>query len=327
MWDNMPALKSELDLFEQALIGQFDAKHNMSAYLDKLSLDIIQSGGKRLRPAMMIASAMLGEYDREKVLNAAVSMELLHTATLVHDDIIDNALLRRNSPTVFATHGASAAVFTGDYIFVKSILALALSDLPASYMQQLAKAVQAVCVGEVREYQDRGRIPTFKDYISRVFRKTGVLFASSCALGAHSGKLAEEQVKAAARFGGYFGIAFQILDDLSDIDQNQKSIGKPVGNDLKEGIVTLPVLFAVAGDENARKTVESFLKVFHKKRSHGTAKKIAGFVAKSDSAGETKAVLKRYLGKAKKMLEKLPDSEGRTMLYEMMQAVFAAYFN
>ena len=320
----MPALKSELDLFEQLLTGQFKSKQNSSAYLDKLSLNIIQSGGKRLRPAMMIASAKCGDYDREKVHHAAVSIELLHTATLVHDDIIDNAMLRRNMPTVSAAHGASTAVFTGDYLYVKSILALAMAELPVTYMQQVAKAVQAVCVGEVAEYRERGAIPTFKEYISRISKKTGVLFAASCALGAHIGKLPEAQVKLVSRFGGYFGIAFQIMDDLSDIQKGQNTAGKPVGNDLKEGIVTLPVLFAVAKNENMRKTVKALIKKTPQRKAKRSGKHTR-MIIDQEAVDESKAILARYIGKANTTLQKLPDSEGKAMLSGLVHTVFTSY--
>ena len=130
MWEGLPSLKAELDVFEQLLCGQFSSKKNVNSYLDKLCLGIVKSGGKRLRPAMVIASSMLGDYDREKTLHAALSVELLHTATLVHDDIIDDASVRRNIATINANEGVDMAVFAGDYLYIKSILAL--SDSRAS---------------------------------------------------------------------------------------------------------------------------------------------------------------------------------------------------
>ena len=173
MCENMPALKTEMAQFEQALQNQFRSKRSIHSYLNGLSLDVIQSGGKRLRPAMAIASAMLGEYDRDRVVGAALSIEMLHTATLVHDDIVDNARVRRSAPTVFSREGVNTAVFTGDFLLVKSLLALASADLPVRQMQQLAKAIEAVCVGEVEQYRGRGTLPGYKTYLSRISRKTG----------------------------------------------------------------------------------------------------------------------------------------------------------
>lgn len=258
MWEKLPALKTELELFETLLGEQFGSAKNINAFMDRLSLDVIRSGGKRLRPAMTIAAAKLGDYQRDKVLRTALSVELLHTATLVHDDIIDNSLIRRNAPTVFATQGVSTAVFAGDYIYVKSMQALAEAELPSRYLKELAKAVEAICVGEVEQFRGRGKLPGFKTYLSRVSRKTAVLFAACCAVGSHMAGLPEETVKLAARFGAYYGIAFQIKDDLLDMTEHPSRIGKPVGNDLKEGVVTLPVLLA-AQDKNVRARVERFL--------------------------------------------------------------------
>jgi heptaprenyl diphosphate synthase len=322
VWESLPAIKTELDLLEREIRGQFGSKRNINSYLDRLSLDIIESGGKRLRPAMMIAAAMAGEYERDKVLSAAASVELLHTATLVHDDIIDSAPLRRGVPTVFASRGAKTAVFTGDYIYVKSILSLASSGLPAEYMQQVAKAVEAVCVGEVGQFEGRGKIPGFKTYLSRITRKTGALFAASCAIGAHLGKLPEEDVKRAARFGGYFGIAFQIMDDLLDIKKDPGATGKPSGNDLKEGTITLPVLAAAAEDKGLRALVESYLKSYNRRKKDRRAAKILSRVQSTGAVSETLTILNRYIDKAKDYLERLPDSPGRQMLGEILSLTF-----
>lgn len=327
MWESLPAIKEELGLLDQEMRNRFGSKRNINSYLDRLSLGIIESGGKRLRPAMMIASAMAGEYDREKVLSAAMSIELLHTATLVHDDIIDSSLLRRGIPTVFATHGPKTAVFTGDYIYVKSILALASSGLPAEYMQQAARAVEAVCVGEVEQFEGRGSIPGFKTYLSRISRKTGALFAASCAIGAHLGKMPEEEVKRAGRFGGYFGIAFQIMDDLLDINKDQSAIGKPVGNDLKEGTITLPVLLAAAKDKELRSFVESYLKAYGKKNMGRKAEEILCRTQGAGAVADTLRILNRYIGKAKASLEKLPDSPGKQMLEEITSLTFKDYLS
>jgi heptaprenyl diphosphate synthase len=323
VWENLPALNNELELFEALMQKQFSSKKNINSFLDQLSLDIIQSGGKRLRPAMTIAAAMLGDYQREKVLNTALSVELLHTATLVHDDIIDNSVLRRNSPTVYATQGINTAVFKGDYIYVKSMQALAAADLPMKYLTELAKAVEAICVGEVEQFRGRGRLPGFKTYLSRISRKTAVLFAACCAVGGHLSGIPEESVKHAARFGAYYGIAFQIKDDLLDMVENPSRIGKPVGNDLKEGVVTLPVLMAAAKDETLRSEVTSFLTGLKKKNpAQREIRRLLKLVIEADGIQDAQAILDRYIAKAKRYLDKLPESEGKEMLKYILDITF-----
>ncbi len=326
MWDNMPVLKAEMELFEQTMLGQFKSNKSVHAYLDRLSVDTIKSGGKRLRPAMTIASAMLGKYQRDKVLSTAVSIELLHTATLVHDDIIDNSPLRRNIPTVFAREGVNTAVFAGDYLYVKSIQALAAADLPLAYMQQLAKAIEAVCVGEVEQFRGRGSIPGFKTYLSRISRKTAALFAAACAVGAHLGGLVDDQIKLAARFGGYFGIAFQIKDDLLDILERPEATGKPAGNDLKEGIVTLPLILAAASTPAVYAKAQAYLGALGgKKTPKREMAQLLKLVDQCEGITKTQDVLSKYVSKAGRYLKRLPQTPGREMLRALLETGFSGY--
>ncbi len=323
MWEKLPALKTELDLFEALLNEQFGSKKNINSFIDRLSLDIIQSGGKRLRPAITIAAAKLGNYERDRVFSTALSVEMLHTATLIHDDIIDNSLVRRNMPTLFATQGVSTAVFAGDYIYVKSMQALAAADLPMKYLSELSQAVEAVCVGEVEQFRGRGKLPGFKTYLSRISRKTAVLFAACCAVGSHIGGLPDEAVKHAARFGAYYGIAFQIKDDLLDFTEHPSRIGKPVGNDLKEGVATLPVLMAASENDGLRAEIERFLSgLKRKKPAQKDIRRVIGLVKKAEGVQKSEAILKRYIAKAEKHLEKLPESEGRQMLKGILDLTF-----
>jgi heptaprenyl diphosphate synthase len=321
VWDKLPALRAELELFEHSLREEFHARKSIEAYLDALSLRVIGSGGKRLRPAILIASAMMGSYDRPKALQAAKSIELLHTATLVHDDIIDNTPLRRNTPTVNASEGVHTAIFTGDYIYVKSVLALAESGLPTNYLREVARAVEAVCVGEVEQYRSRRSIPGFKTYISQAVRKTGVLFGAACAIGSHLGGLDDDLVKHAGRFGGYYGIAFQIKDDLLDILGNPQTIGKPVGNDLKEGVVTLPVLLAAAREPQLRERVETLLRV--KNASRREILNLLKDVTAVGGVSEAQAVMGKYVSRAQRSLRKLPQTPGRSMLEHILRVTYS----
>ncbi len=326
MWENMPALKAELELFEQEMLGQFRSHKGVNSYLDKLSVELINSGGKRLRPAMTIASSMMGEYHREKVISTAISIELLHTATLVHDDIIDNSPLRRNLPTVYAREGVNTAVFTGDYLYVKSILALASAGLPVDYMKQLARAIEEVCVGEVEQFRGRGKVPGFKTYLSRISRKTAALFMASCAAGAHLGGLSEDQVKLAARFGGYYGIAFQIKDDLLDIMESADTTGKPAGNDLKEGVITLPVILAAMVDSSVMSKLEDVLSVpGGKKVSKREMMQLISLIRETEGIEKTQSVLTKYIARAGRILDRLPESPGRDMLGELLDMGFRGY--
>lgn len=313
MWEGLPRLKAELGVFEQQLHGMFASKKNVNSYLDRLCLNIVKSGGKRLRPAMVIASSMLGEYDREKSLSAALSAELLHTATLVHDDIIDDAAVRRSIATINTSDGVNIAVFTGDYLYVKSILALSNAGLPIEYMKRLAQATEAVCAGEVEQFRGRSKISGVKTYLSRIIRKTGFLFAACCAVGAKAGGLPDCSVKHAARFGSSFGAAFQIKDDILDLTSNTEGIGKPVGSDLKEGIFTLPVLMAAARNDKLKELLLS---------GEPDHRQIIGMVTEAGGADESEIILRKYTERAKMFLYKLQDNDGRKMLEYILESTF-----
>lgn len=326
MWESVPALRAELGLFEQLLHEQFKSKKSVNSYLDGLSLDMIKSGGKRLRPALTISAAMLGRYERSKVLYAALSVELLHTATLVHDDIIDRSPLRRNSPTVFARDGVNTAVFAGDYLFIKSILALSGTGLPTVYLEQLARATEAVCVGEVEQFKGRGALPGIKTYLSRITRKTGFLFAACCACGAHLGGLNEDGVKCSARFGSSFGAAFQIKDDLLDILGTKSAIGKPTGSDIKEGVFTLPVLLAAAKDEGTKDMLERYIGGTDKaQHNEEIIMQLRENVIRSGADKDAASVLKKYISRAEGYRKRLPQSPGSDMLFHILQNTFKEY--
>jgi heptaprenyl diphosphate synthase len=205
------------------------------------------------------------------------------------------------------------AVFAGDYLYIKSILALSGSGLPVEYMKQLAIATEAVCAGEVEQFRGRGAFPGIKTYLSRIIRKTGFLFAACCAVGARLGGLPDCSVKHAARFGSSFGAAFQIRDDILDIMSNAQNIGKPVGNDIKEGVFTLPLLLAAAKDHRIKELLgtESF-----------DFKQVVGMVMEAGGADNAKTILKKYIERANMFLNKLPDNDGRKMLENILETTF-----
>jgi heptaprenyl diphosphate synthase len=220
----------------------------------------------------------------------------------------------------------STAVFTGDYLLVKSILALAAADLPREHMERLAKAVEAVCVGEVEQYRGRGKVPGFKTYLSRISRKTAALFAVACALGAHLGGLPDDQVKLAGRFGGDYGVAFQIKDDLLDLLESADATGKTAGNDLKEGVVTLPVILAAASDPDIVGRLDAVLSAAGGKRAQ--KKDMAALlrmVQAAEGVERTQAVLTRYVARAGRYLDRLPDTPGRDMLRAILDMSFCGY--
>ena len=210
-------------------------------------VDLFFAGGKRLRPALVLLSARCGNYDLQKLLPAAMAVELTHTATLVHDDVIDRAALRRGRPTVAASLGDEPAIVIGDFYFAKAYEHAARTD-STEVVGILARTVMEICAGEVRQQEIRYRYSTDVDeYMRRIEAKTATLLAACCDIGALLAGLPNIQRKALHEYGRLLGLAFQIADDVLDYMGSEGEIGKPVGQDIAEGFATLPLMIAMQG--------------------------------------------------------------------------------
>ncbi len=300
MWEKFSFLKNELTEFESYMNGKYPVGR---AFIDDLSHDAIFSGGKRIRPALVIITSMMGDYKREVVFPAAAAIETLHTATLIHDDIIDNAACRRGKPTITEKHGVNLAVYTGDYLLAKSMLLLAESGLPADMLKFTAKAAKIMCIGEVNQYINRYNVTSIGSYIRRIMKKTGILFVASCVCGTYAAGLSEDQMNKMARFGLNLGVAFQIRDDLLDIESDYIREGKPVKNDLNEGIATLPFIYSVMKDESVRKQLKGFYDGFI------DIKDVIKTVKETGGTEDAKRLKNRYIKRCRDILSGIPQYE------------------
>lgn len=218
-------------------------RETVSAYpglVERLGTEAVDAGGKRMRPLLI----HLVTDDRLRALRSSVAIELVHTATLVHDDLIDRAPLRRGRPTAWRTDGDHAALTTGDYLFSRGFAELAdAGDLDG--VRILAGACLALVRGEAVQREQRNRPETtIAAYLERIALKTGKLFEAACLLGSRDDEL--------GRFGLNLGIAFQIADDILDCSGDTLETGKVAGTDLREGTPTLPLLLAAQQDEVVR---------------------------------------------------------------------------
>jgi len=208
------------------------------------------SPGKLLRPTLVFLSARFGPAnDREVVLNLAQSLELVHTASLVHDDIVDDAALRRNVPTVNATWDDDVALIVGDYLFAKAYSLAAVLPKP-EVIAIVAQTVFALCDGELNEVKATRALPSEAKYMERIELKTASLYAACCQGAALLADAEPEHVAALGAYGTSLGLAFQITDDVLDVAGDEADFGKIVGRDLALGVPTLPMIYAVetAGD-------------------------------------------------------------------------------
>ncbi len=217
--------------------------------LDRLAGETIAAGGKRLRPLLVLLAAREPLPDGPGVIRAAVAVELIHSATLVHDDVLDGAALRRGQPTVWSSAGRPGATAVGDYLFARAFGEL-LANQRADQVAILSRATSALAEGELLQREDAFDTGvSIERYLHRCELKTARLFEAACQLGALEG--AGEQ-EALGRFGRHIGLAFQLLDDVLDVSGPVERTGKPRGTDLLDGTVTLPLILARERDPSLR---------------------------------------------------------------------------
>ena len=227
---------------------------------------LIVNGGKRLRPYMVIRSCQIAGGKSSNAMIAASAVEMVHNFTLVHDDIMDNDEMRHGVPTVHKKFGMPIAILAGDVLFSKAFQIISESKLSSNatthLISRLAKACVDVCEGQLLDIKmaDEKRIPTEKEYITMIGKKTAALFDVSCAMGAICATNKPKDISNLSGFGRNLGIAFQITDDLIGVMGDPKVTKKPVGNDLREGKKSLPILMAIKLAKNNEKKI--ILKAF-----------------------------------------------------------------
>ena len=203
-------------------------------------------GGKRLRPMLFLLCANSKvDCPHEKTMPLATALELIHTAILVHDDIIDTSIKRRGVETANSKYGAQIAVLVGDYLFAKAFQLVAENNYGREVTTILSKLVKNLCVGEIMQDRSLFKVPTLNEYYTRINLKTAIFLSSCCRLGAIVADMDKREVDNLTAYGSGLGLAFQIIDDLLDFFGEEKITGKPHGGDLKSGVITLPVIRAL----------------------------------------------------------------------------------
>lgn len=206
---------------------------------------VLSSGGKRIRPAMLLLAARLCNYTGDQAIPLASVVEFIHTATLLHDDVVDSATLRRGQASANTLWGNEASVLIGDFLFSKSF-SLMVGAGSLDILRVMSQATTVIAEGEVMQLLYTGDLDLTEDnYISVVRAKTAVLLSAACQCGAILGKVSAEQEQALAEFGMELGIAFQLMDDLLDYTASESEFGKSIGHDLEEGKMTLPLIHAL----------------------------------------------------------------------------------
>jgi geranylgeranyl pyrophosphate synthase len=275
---------------------------------------VFETHGKRLRPALVLLSGKLGRYDLDRLVTLAASLEVVHTATLVHDDTIDGALTRRGLRTLSSVWDGKVAILVGDYLFAQSAeLATELEDVRV--MRLLSETVMAMSSGELRQYAStQAREIDEADYFQRIAGKTASLIATCCRGAAIVSGQTSEQVDALASYGVNLGLAFQIADDVLDYTGDEQTLGKPAGNDLREGTITLPLIL-MAQDLPSADPLRQDIEV---------GRNLDNVIEAVRGSGAAERALQRadeYAEAARSSLAVFPPSEARDSLYSLTEYV------
>ncbi len=243
-------IQSDLEVLNEGLIGAVSSPVEL---VNEVGTHLVTAGGKRIRPALCLLAARGGkDFSLERLLPLAEALELIHTASLVHDDVIDDADTRRGEPTANAKWDNQIAILGGDYIFARAFSLIAEGGYGDYVSKRLAELVCNLSVGEIiQDHTVYQAVRDLDNYYSRIQKKTADFLEICCELGGLVGGLPAEDTQKLAEYGHCIGMAFQITDDVLDIMQTSEQIGKPAGNDIRQGIVTLPVIHALNVSEDA----------------------------------------------------------------------------
>lgn len=310
----------EMKLVEAQLSQNINSK---TAVLNEASLHLIKAGGKRLRPAFALLSARLFSEELEDVIPIAVALELIHMASLVHDDVIDNSDTRRGTATVRSGWGNRVSIYAGDYILARA-LALVAKYERSEVVDVLAETSMKICEGEVIQMLSCYNVTLgLKNYLRRIERKTALLISVSCQLGAMIINAAPEAVKAIKNYGYFLGMAFQVTDDILDIIADENVLGKPTGSDIRQGVITLPALYALK--TSPYKEELAVLMASPESCSNET-KRIIEIICDSNGIEYAYFITRHYAHKAQKQLQFLPDVPVKKNLFNMADFILARDF-
>jgi len=306
----LPMVEKDLKEIEIALAD------NLNPYLDLVSDvagHILFAGGKRLRPLLMVLSARICGYEGDYDKIFSTTFEYLHAATLLHDDLVDGAKLRRGKPVANSIWGNSTAVLVGDFLLARG-LSIAAATGKLKVIKVIAGVTESMSQGEIHQLMRKGALDlTEEEYMEIIRRKTAVLFEGACRISAYIANASKREERAVSGYGYNMGMAFQMADDLLDYTLDTRALGKEVGADLKEGKLTLPVIYALKeADRNDRLRMKAIIQ--NKTFSVRDFKLLIKLLEKYGGIAYTKERAKNHIEKAKKTLLVFKPSKTRRIL-------------
>lgn len=305
-----PDLGGFLSRLEGRLAAETGADTSL---LSRLTRYVFDGAGKRLRPALVFAAARFGESDEREVMETALAVEMIHIATLIHDDLVDEAFLRRAKPTVAVRFGEGAAVLLGDHVYARAFQRLAALGQPA-LISAFANATAEMCDGEIGQYEKRHVFDlTEEEYLGFLRKKTAALMSAAAWAGGFLAGLPMDHLEALRIFGDRIGIAFQIVDDILDVAGDESVVGKTLRTDLLNGKMTLPLIrFARTLSESDRSVFRESLRTQEKGLEDWIAR-----LLQSGVIGACRSAAAKLAREAQEALATLPDRPSRGILLEV----------
>ena len=301
-------MKSELDLMNKILVDRLDSNVDL---ISQMSQYIINSGGKRIRPLLLLICAKATEYDGDYHYSMAVVIELIHTATLLHDDVVDQSATRRGQETANDLWGNAPSVLVGDFLYSRAF-EIMVEPNSMEIMRILSKATNQISEGEVLQLLNiKNANVTQAEYFKVIERKTACLFKAACQIAGILSSADQKVINAMGSFGMHLGNAFQIIDDTLDYESDSNIIGKEIGDDLSEGKVTLPMIYAL---EKTKKAENKILKDAIKNADASHIDQIVEILLNVDAFQYSRDIAKIESNRALESIDYLPNSKYKTAL-------------
>ncbi len=311
---------SDLAEIEKIILNSAFGKSNLIA---EITQNLFSSGGKKIRPILLLATAQLcGNKNIFAQHHLAAAVEIIHTATLLHDDVIDNSQIRRGKKTANALHDNKASILVGDYLFSLAFQ-LMVKTQNLSALQLLSTTSSIIADGEVLQLQHSNNpMITYQQYCDIIFGKTAVLFSASCEVGGIINQSSDQQILYLKQFGSDLGMIFQIVDDILDYTANQQELGKNIGSDFFEGKITLPIILALkkANETDFKTITELFAYNFqHQNTNEQNLILILDLLDKYNSITESKNIVQQFFINANQQLNIFPNSLAKQHLQYILQ--------
>jgi octaprenyl-diphosphate synthase len=315
--DVTASVTGEIEIFQQRYKQVLHAQNTL---VDKVTRYVLKQQGKQIRPALVLLAAKLCGGVNESSYRAAIMVELLHSATLIHDDVVDGAEMRRGLASINALWKNKISVLIGDYLLSRGLL-YSLEHKDYGSLHMVSEAVRRMSEGEILQIQKTRSLDiSEEDYLSVISDKTASLISSACAMGAMSATTDEATIASLKSYGEYLGLAFQIRDDLLDYTGDSKKTGKEMGIDIKDKKITLPLIYSLRhAPASEQKTIRSILKSAGKRASRSG--EVIMFVKNKGGLDYAAEVAEGFAAKAVASIGSFPESTAKTSLLQLVDFV------